>query len=292
MFVVGSSYLLAHSVNAWVAVSLLPPIESTMAMEIAGRIETDQGGRQEASRQYAQDILASGLFVMPPPPSSTARHPSAAAALPPMNVSAKLVLIGVVTGGDGSDRAILEEVATKKQALYRVAQRVADIGEIAAIEKQRVLLREGPREEWLELAIVKQTAEASRFPLATSQVAVGVPAPVSQAAQTPGRRSIDRAQLAQLVASPENYMTEARFQPHFNATGQLDGFLVDGIRQVGVLQRAGLQNHDVLAGINGIEVRDPGRLWEVFKQLQHERVVRLNVMRESQPMTWVVEVKG
>ena len=78
----------------------------------------------------------------------------------------------------------------------------------------------------------------------------------------------------------------------FPARQKLDGFRIDGIRQVGVLEKAGLQNEDVLAGVNGAEIRDPGRLWEIFKQLQHERTVRLNVVRQSQPMTLVVEIRG
>jgi len=121
-------------------------------------------------------------------------------------------------------------------------------------------------------------------------VAEAPPPPLGQS-KPAIRHVVDRAQLVQLVSSPQRYFSEARFQPHFSGNGMIDGFRVDGIRQVGVLETAGLQNNDVLGAINGVEIRDPGRLWEQFKQLQHERTVRLNVVRQSQPMTLTVEIR-
>ena len=113
------------------------------------------------------------------------------------------------------------------------------------------------------------------------------PMPVTRAV----RRILDRAQLVQFVSNPAAYLTEARFQPHFTGAGKHVGFRVDGIREVGVLEKVGLRNEDVLAGINGVEIRDPGRLWDVFKQLQNERSVRFNVVRQSQPLTLIVEIR-
>lgn len=288
-----SAYLLAHTVNAWVADSLALPVDAHAFQEPAGHAEPPLAESRKASQQFAQDILASGLFVLPPPPSVGA--PSAASNAPPpapLNVASKVSLIGIIMGIDGHERAILEELSGRKQALYRVSQRVSDVGELAAIHKDRVLFREGAQEEWLELAIAKQAASAGRFPLPEQPVRPASPALPAALLPPSGRRAIDRAQLAQLVSTPQAYMNEARFQPHFSGNGQIDGFRVDGIRQVGVLEKAGLQNEDVLAGVNGVEIRDPGRLWDIFKQMQHERTVRLNVVRQSQPMTLVVEIRG
>lgn len=288
-----SAYLMAHTVNAWVADSLALQGDAYRFQGSGGSSEPTLAESRNASRQFAQDILASGLFVLPPPSSVSA--PAAASNAPPpapLNIASKVSLIGVIMGIDGQDRAILEELSGRKQALYRVSQRVSDAGELVAIRKDRVLFREGEQEEWLELAIVKQTASAGRFPLPEQQPVWIAPPMLPAAPLPPGRRAIDRAQLTQLVSTPESYMNEARFQPHFSGNGQLDGFRIDGIRQVGVLEKAGLQNEDVLAGVNGAEIRDPGRLWEIFKQLQHERTVRLNVVRQSQPMTLVVEIRG
>jgi type II secretion system protein C len=291
LFLGASAFLLAHSVNAVVEDSLVHPVYQAKTEEVALPSEPDSHASQRNSQQLVQEILSSGLFPVPPAPKDTTVDGSVTApAGPPLDVAKKVSLIGIVTGVTGNERAILEDVLNKKQVLYQMSQRIPDVGELVAIEKNRVLFRQGSQEEWLELAIVKQ--EAAMVPLPRQfQPAAGVMQPPPTQAGPSQRRILDRAQLIQLVSNPQAYLTEARFQPHFTGSGKLDGFLVDGIRQVGVFEKAGLQNEDVLAGINGVEIRDPGRLWDAFKQLQNERTVRLNVVRQSQPVTLSVEIR-
>jgi type II secretion system protein C len=283
--------LLAHSVNAVVENALVHSVYQAKIEEAFVEAEPDSRASQRNSQQRVQDILSSGLFPVPPVPKYQASKRAAdTPAGPPLDVAKKVALVGIVTGMTGAERAILEDLSNKKQALYQMSQRIPDVGELVAIEKNRVLFREGSQEEWLELAIVKQEAAMVPLPRQFQGTFEGIQQP-SMPVTPAVRRVLDRAKLVQLVSNPAAYLNEARFQPHFTRTGKHDGFLVDGIRQVGVLEKAGLQNEDVLAGINGVEIRDPGRLWDVFKQLQNERTVRFNVVRQSQPMTLTVEIR-
>ena len=286
-----SAFLLAHSVNAVIEDFLIHSVYQAKTEEASVAAEPDSRASQWNSQQRVQDILSSGLFPVPPAPQNLASQRAVDAhAGPPLDVAKKVALVGIVTGMTGNERAILEDLSSKKQALYQMSQRIPDVGELVAIEKNRVLFREGSQEEWLELAIVKQEAAMVPLPRLFQPIVKAAKSPPIQASPAL-RRVLDRAQLVQLVSNPEAYLNEARFQPHFTGTGKHDGFLVDGIRQVGVLDKAGLQNEDVLAGINGVEIRDPGRLWDVFKQLQNERTVRFNVVRQSQPLTLTVEIR-
>jgi type II secretion system protein C len=291
-FVTAGTFLLAHAVNGVVAYSLVRPESQVYTVKPAIQPEVDSHASKRTRQALVQDVLSRGLFPLPSIPKEAASPGSATApSAPPLNVSAKVSLIGIVSGGQDTTRAIIEEVSSKRQGLYRISQRITDVGELVAIEKDRVLFREGVQEEWLELAIVRQKAAAQPFPRVSQPMADATPLR-SLLQIMPARRTIDRAQLTDLTAKPEAYLTEARFLPHFSGSGQSDGFRVDGIRQVGVLEKAGFQNGDVLAGINGVEIRDPGRLWEIFKQLQQERTVQFNVVRQSQPMTLVVDIRG
>jgi len=292
LFLGAGALLLAHGVNAVVADAPALSVQQAEATDAVVSPVTESGAAHVNNRQLVHEILSSGLFSLPPPSQGEALQGAAASTVPmgpPLDVAKKVALLGIVMGATGA-QAILEELPGKKQVLYKVAQRIPDVGELAAIEKDRVLFREGGQEEWLDLAIVKQRAEMKPFPRQFLPMP-DAPQPLPVPASPPGRRIVDRAQLVQLTASPQAYLNEARFQPHFGGNGQLVGFRVDGIRQVGVLEKAGLQNEDVLASVNGVEIRSPMRLWEVFKQLQHERTVRLNVVRQSQPMTLAVEVR-
>jgi len=291
LFLSASAFLLAHSVNAVVENALVRSVSQAKTEEAVMAVEPDSRVAQHNSQQRVQDILSSGLFPVPPVPKGITAQGSVTAPVgPPLDVAKKVALVGTVMGVMGNERAILEDLSNKKQALYQASQRIPDVGELVAIEKNRVLIREGSQEEWLELAIVKQETAMVPLPRQYQPTVEGIqqpPMPVTPAV----RRILDRAQLVQLMSNPAAYLNEARFQSHFTGAGKHDGFRVDGIRQVGVLEKAGLQNEDVLAGINGVEIRDPGRLWDVFKQLQNERIVRFNVVRQSQPMTLTVEIR-
>ncbi len=292
LFLAAGAFLLAHSVNAVVENALVRSVSQAKTEEAVMAMEPDSRVSQRNSQQRVQDILSSGLFPIPPTPKHlTSLRAADAPAGPPLDVAKKVALVGIVKGMTGTERAILEDLPNKKQALYQLSQRIPDVGELVAIEKNRVLFREGSQEEWLELAIVKQEAAMVPLPRRYQPTVEGIqqpPMPVTRAV----RRILDRAQLVQLVSNPAAYLNEARFQPHFTETGRHDGFLVDGIRQVGVLEKAGLQNDDVLTGVNGVEIHDPGRLWDVFKHLQNERTVQFNVVRQNQPIAWTVEIRS
>jgi len=289
LFMVASAFLVAHSVNAVVEATLLHPVYQTKPDTTVPPAEPESPVPQRTHQQFVRDILSSGLFLVPSASMDiTSNRTAAGSAGPPLEVAKKVALIGIVMGGTGHERAILEDQSNKKQVLYQMSQQIPNVGELVAIEKNRVLFRQGSQEEWLELAIVKQ--EAAMVPLPRQYQAVAEAPPLGQS-KPAVRRILDRAQLVQLMSTPQNYLTEARFQPSFGRSGKLDGFRVDGIRQVGVLEKAGLQNDDVLARVNGVEIRDPGQLWDLFKQIQNERTVRLNVFRQSQPMTLTVEIR-
>jgi len=290
-FLAAGSFLLAHTINGVVAYSLERPAYQMYTVEPGLQSEAGSQASRRLARSLAQDVLSSGLFPVPPAPrdpmvlgSGTAPPP------PPLNLSTKVSLLGVVRGPQNDDRAIIEELSNKKQGLYRVSQRIPDVGELATIESDRVLFREGEQEEWLELAIVKQRAAMTPFP--QSQLTAEATAVRLLSQSLPTRRTVDRAQIINVTATPEAYLSEARFLPHFNRSSQFDGFQVDGIKQIGLLENAGLQNGDVLSSINGVEIRDPARLWEVFKQLQHERTIRFNVIRQGAPLTLFVQISG
>lgn len=294
LYLGAGAFVLAHSVNAVVEESLARPVHQVTAEGPIGPPESTSHVSQAMNRQLVRDILSSRLFPLPPE-SEAARSPGSVpvSSVPPLNIATKILLVGTVMGVKDNERAIIEELSSKKQGLYRISQRIPEVGELVAVQKDRVLFREGSQEEWLELAIVKERAAMKPFPRLAQLTERAVPVPsISPMPQNRStRRTVDRAQLMQLASNREASLNEARFQPRFSGNGRMDGFLVDGIRQVGVLEKFGLQNDDVLVGVNGVEMRDPRMLWDLFKQLQHERMVRFNVIRQSQPVTLTVEIR-
>ena len=173
------TFLLAHTVNAFVADALRPPPIQVSALASIIPSET----QAESSRALADAIVASGLFPLPPGASgSLASGQAAEPVIAPLEVAKKVALIGTVFGPQGGTMAILEDLPTKKQSLYRMGDQIPAIGALSAIEKNRVLFREGKQEEWLPLALTQQVQSGAPGAV----ISAPIPRP-----SAPQRRTLD-----------------------------------------------------------------------------------------------------
>ncbi len=278
-----SSYLLAHIFSAWRAASLGSQVDLGTTRLAVATSDADAPDSSDGAQRYVETILASGLFqydtgaMAHPEPTLLSGKPSL---VKPLNVSTQVALIGLVLDRDGTHQAILETVSTRTQAMYRIHDQVPEVGELAIIEKDRILFRRGSHEEWLYHVLLQKSPRAE------------APAEASPVRPTANRRVIDRRHLVQVSQSLESYLKEATFHPHFSRSSDIQGFRLEDIRQVGVVDLAGFQEDDILVGVNGQEMRDPVKLWNLFQQLPHEDVVHFNVMRQGEPMTLRVEIRG
>jgi hypothetical protein len=134
--------------------------------------------------QLAEKIMASGIFdsrqEVPqgdpggvPGILSTAETVTVQSAEPPIDAAAKIRLIGTAAGPKPLRRAVIEDVSTKKQTLYRLHDSIPGVGEIADIRAEGVLIRRGLQQELLELQNVKRTHSSESQRDAASTEAAG-----------------------------------------------------------------------------------------------------------------------
>lgn len=274
------AFLLAHTVNAFVADALLsPPIQVASLASLAA-----SEPQAESPRALADAIVASGLFPLPPGAgdsltSGQAPQPVA----PPLNVAKKVALLGTVFGPQGGIMAILEDLSTKKQNLYRMGDQIPAVGALSAIEKNRVLFREGTQEEWLDLALTLTQQVRSGAPDAATAASVSRPS-------TPQRRILDRREIDAALADPTRLLTQAQAVPYLT-DGKLDGFRLYSVMPLGFFDKIGLQTNDLLQRINNVEIRDPGMLLSLLQQLRNERTVRVDIVRNAQRQTLTYEIR-
>ena len=278
------AFLLAHTVNAFVADALRPPPIQVSAVDSIA----PSGSQAESPRALANAIVTSGLFPFPPGAgdSLTAGQVTEAPA-PPLEVAKKVALIGTVFGQQGGIMAILEELSTKKQSLYRMGEQIPAVGALSAIEKNRVLFREGKQEEWLDLALTQLPHPLlSGLPAtATSAPSTRVPHP-----SAPQRRILDRREIDAALADTTRLLTQAQAAPYL-IDGKLDGFRLYSVMPLGFFDKIGLQSNDLLQRINGVEIRDPGMLLSLFQQLHNERTVRVDIVRNTQRQILTYEIR-
>ncbi len=287
--IIGAAYLvltaliIAHASNAFVADALDIMPESLHESDAAP--ESADAPDHSTSKQGVEDILTSGLFELPPTFQLSKNGELVAAAPapppPPIEAARKVSLLGSVLGRDGGVLAVFEDVTSKEQQLYRLGKEVPNVGTLAVIEKDRVLFRSGPSEEWLALAMTHQPQGG---------VQSSVPLPSGSAQKGPMRRVLDRREVNAALNDPTRLMTHAQAVPYLT-DGKLDGFRLYNVLPAGFFDKIGLQTNDLVQRINGVEIRDPGMLLSLFQQLRDERTVRVDLVRNTQRQTLTYDIR-
>jgi general secretion pathway protein C len=177
--------------------------------------------------------------------------------------------------------AIVEELASKKQALYRLHEEIPDIGEVTAIHPDGMVVRQGALEELLTLAAMDKPASVA--------AGAGGAAPV-QAPGSPLRKVIDRREVEQAMSDLPKLLTQARAVPNM-VNGALNGFRIDYIAPASFYEKIGLVAGDVLQRVNGVDIRDPSTMLSLFQQLKNERTVKLDMVRNNERSTVTYELR-
>lgn len=279
-FAIGA-FLVAHSFNAFVAEALYMPPGRAAGMEPAG--QRPIAAVPSSAQQWAEDIRNSGLFQLPAVPVGMAPGPGGSLGAPmraSIGAAAKIRLIGVVFGDQRGVFAIVEEIGSKRQSLYRLHDEIPDVGEVSEIRPGGMVVRLGHLEELLELTTVEKPV-----PPAVSNSAAS-----SQGSGAPLHRVIDRREVESAMSDLPKLLTQARAVPNM-VNGALNGFRIDYIAPASFYEKIGIRSGDVLQRVNGIEIRDPTTMLNLFQQLKNERVVKLDMVRNNQRSTITYELR-
>ncbi len=206
----------------------------------------------------------------PPPPS-----------LPPLNAR----LIGTVLADSGGF-AIIEDGQTRRQDLYRLNEVVLRDAKLVGIERNRVRLERGGKTEVLELAFVDRAAGPILPPVAA-------PAnPTAPGVTERGENTfvVDQGELNNAFENMNQLLTQARMVPYFSA-GKADGFRIFAIRPNSLFEKIGLRDGDVLQRINGNELADPARAFELFDRLRSEKQISVDLVRNGAKQTLSYEIR-
>lgn len=285
---VGSSLLIAHSINAFVADALY-----VIPTHSIGSIDNRSTGSSllasYSPAQAVEDVRSSGLFVLPAAPqggitNSNGRGPSGAPVRASLGLAARMRLLGVVFGDQRGVFAIVEELASKQQALYRVHDQILDLGEVSEIRRNGILVRQGDLEELLELALLEHP------PVPGGSTGTAPSAVQTPPAGLPLRKVVDRREVEQAMSDLPKLLSQARAAPHM-VNGSVNGFRLDYIAPTSFYEKIGVQAGDVLQRVNGVDIRDPSTMLNLLQQLKNEQIVKLDMLRNNQRSTITYELR-
>jgi general secretion pathway protein C len=279
LYVSLAAFVIAHTVNAFVANALYQPIPGVSPMTpspVVAHADTQPG-------QLVDEILLSGFFPLPTQPIElTATGEPLKPKKPPLEVAKKIRLRGTVVGDRGGVLAVIEELQTKRQTLVRLHEEIPNVGEVVEVRKDGVVIRLDDQEELLVPSVTDlEPPHASMTPIV----------PVAQVIASPPRRVLDRREVNEAMGNVSRLLTQAHAVPYFTKAGAIDGFRLDFVEPASFYDKIGLQYGDILQRVNGVEVRDPGRMWNLFQQVQNERLVKVDILRQSQKVTLAFELR-
>jgi general secretion pathway protein C len=245
----------------------------TVAVDVPPAAADDTGVTSAAPRPLADYAVIAERDVFNPPDGGG----------PPSNAALRLWGVGL----RGSDaHAVIEDVATRRQELYRVGDEIAG-ARVAAIDWDRVTLTRGGREEVLELAAGARTADTPPPDTPAMQTAAA-----SENIRRTGENAyvVDRRELAGAVDNMSGLMTQLRAVAEVH-DGRPAGFKLFRIKDDSLFARLGLRDGDVVRRVNGAEIAEPAALLSFLERLRHEPRVALDIVRQDSPRTLVYDLR-
>src|SRR3990172_1093809 len=85
-------------------------------------------------------------------------------------------------------------------------------------------------------------------------------------------------------------MTQARVVPNM-VEGKTSGYRIFNIAPASIYTKLGLQNNDVVERVNGVEIKSPDALYQLFHQIKNERKIALDFNRSGKRESISIEIR-
>ena len=258
-------WVMADAANAVLAAVLLPPPPNPDAAELRA---LPPRARSWGDRQI---ILARNLF------NASTLLPAEVVDIEPEvaeedleETMLPLRLLGTAASQDAMmARAAIEDTENHARLVVAVGDRVKDQATVLRIERRRVVLAENDTRRVLSLDEDPEVlARAPRQRTATR------PRP------QPNRlaEKMLKNKLTEAMAKRSSFLQQARFLPKY-VDGAMKGLQVNSIKVGSLVEKAGIENGDVIITANGIAINSPQASAEAFEEMGAADDFELEVSR-------------
>ncbi len=187
-------------------------------------------------------------------------------------------LIGTVASEEGDSYAILEDIETQTQDIYRVGATIGNAS-IDSIEQNRVVVLNMGSREVLDLVLAGRGAPSSRA-VAKAEVPAGQMSPdkVVRVIANGDRQVNTRVAPSKLNGAAYSLLSKMELTPHV-VDGEAKGLRVSGLKDSVMAQLAGIRDGDVLQSVNGQSVTNRRKALQVLKKARKLGSARLELSR-------------
>ena len=184
-----------------------------------------------------------------------------------------LKLWGTVTGNDNGAYAVIEDVKSREQNLYRPGDAI-QTATVKEIFRDKVVLSVDGKNEVLQMEDLASgdTAGRARLPLRAGLRRGG--------AIRPQRISLRRSYIEQSMTNMGSLMTQVQIRPHME-NGVPAGLALSSIKPNSIFRRMGLRNGDVITGVDGREISSVDDALRLVDNLKSASTVSVQLKRRG-----------
>ena len=185
------------------------------------------------------------------------------------HTSLNIALLGTVVGEQDKATAVIEEVDKRKQDLYRVGDTIQN-ATVKKILRGKVVLSINDKEEILtmEEGTAKRT---SNKPLPRST--------------RPGKEGdnivLSQSELERSMDNIHQLLSQAKVRPSFK-NGKSQGLAITNIKRGSLFEKLGLQNGDIVQGIDGRDITSTKDVMEMYDKIKSGSQVALQLLRKGE----------
>jgi general secretion pathway protein C len=228
--------------------------------------------REPKGLEAYEPILTRNIFNLRPPPLQ-------GGTVAPVKEIIPIRLLGTVAGEE--TYAFIEDPYQKVQRIFRLDDMIAPGIQLVEIGRNEIaILRDGEREV-IEISSVEG---AGRLPSAPFSPAASANVPPS------GSILVDKREMEAVTQDLNRLMTQARLVPNFSG-GVADGFRIFSIVPGSLYERAGLRNGDIIQNINGMELKEPEKAFQIYQMLKDNDRFTIDLIRAGQKMSLNYEIR-
>lgn len=201
---------------------------------------------------------------------------------PPVKTSLPLNLLGVIVVTDElKSVASVEDRGSNSVVAVRVNDLINPEALVQKIEQTKLIFfnKGTGRREFIDLPQDVMSL--------STRSAKGAGGAIQQVSET--HFLIPKAEVDKALTNINEILTQARCVPNFE-NGRPAGYRCFQIVPGSIYEKLGLKENDVICGLNGQPVNDPGRAFEVFNQLRSLNQIEICINRNGQVLNYVHDI--
>ena len=217
----------------------------------------------------------------------------------------QLQLKGTVVGLDPSySWAVIENMTTRKQDLYKVGDVVSG-AQIIEIYRNRVILKREGKEEILMVFEEDKIAKlAGQEPVQSLPSGQSPPGPAPPGVNGPeggsargaptkvgeNQWAFSKDDVNSAINNANEILSQINIAPYFEE-GAARGYKVENIQEGSLINQAGFKSGDIVKRVNGMPIETPDQLIQAYQKLKDTTNIQVEVERDGRTITLDYQIK-